>query len=129
MRLGAGREGGDLLMPYMHPLDLALAPQSIGQPVEAVSDDAVDPFDARRGKRFGELIGNGLHDLSLLKAMRSCATLANLMILNATIYCTVVTPDTLMVFSAAPWFTSTRSSPETLLSTLLRLRTRKNLAA
>jgi hypothetical protein len=77
------------------------------------------------------LIGNGLHDLSLLKgnAFVLSATLANLMILNATIYCTVVTPDTSMVFSVAPWFSSTCSFPETLLSTPLRLRARQHLAA
>jgi hypothetical protein len=48
--------------------DLALASQCIGHPAHAVADDAVDPVDADRRKGFGELIGDGLHDLSLLKA-------------------------------------------------------------
>jgi len=28
--LGAGREGGDLFVPHMHPLDLALAADGVG---------------------------------------------------------------------------------------------------
>jgi hypothetical protein len=46
MGLGAGCEGGDFLMPDMNPFDLALAAQRVGEPVEAVADDAVDSFDA-----------------------------------------------------------------------------------
>ena len=45
MRLGTGREGRDLLVSDVDPLDLALSSQRIGQPVEAVADDAVDPLD------------------------------------------------------------------------------------
>ena len=58
MRLGAGREGGDLLVPDMDPLDLALPAERVGQPVQAVADDAVDPLDAGCGEGFGELIGH-----------------------------------------------------------------------
>ena len=48
MRLGAGRERRDLLVPDMDPLDLALPAQRVGQAVEAIADDAIDPLDARR---------------------------------------------------------------------------------
>jgi len=33
VRLGTGRESRDLLVPHMHPFDLALATDRIGQPV------------------------------------------------------------------------------------------------
>ena len=55
MRLGAGREGRDLLVPDMDPLDLALAAERVGQTVQAVADDAVDALDAGRSQRLGEL--------------------------------------------------------------------------
>ena len=60
MRLGAGRERGDLLVPDMNPLDLALPTNGIGQTVEAVADDAVDAFDARSGEGLDELIGHNI---------------------------------------------------------------------
>ena len=44
------------------------------------------------------------------------------MILNAAAYCTVVARHTVMVFCAAPWFSSTWSTSETLPSMLLPLR-------
>src|SRR5882672_3770173 len=66
MRLGARREGCHLLVPDMHPLDPTLAAQRVGQSVQAVADDAIDPLYARCGKGFGELICYGLHDLSPL---------------------------------------------------------------
>ena len=61
MRLGTGREGGDFFVPDMDPLDLALAAQRFGQPIQAVADDAIDPLDAGGGKGFGELVRDGLH--------------------------------------------------------------------
>ena len=60
MRLGAGRERRDLLVPDMDPLDLALPADGVGQAVQAVADNAVDPLDARRGEGLGELVCNGL---------------------------------------------------------------------
>jgi hypothetical protein len=71
VRLGTGRKGRDLLMTDVDPLNLALSPQRIGKPVQAVADDAVDPLHARRGKRFGELIGDGLHDLARSQGRRT----------------------------------------------------------
>jgi len=38
----------------MHPLDLALTPQRVGQPVQAVADDAVDALDAGGRQGLGE---------------------------------------------------------------------------
>ena len=61
MRLGAGREGGDLLVADMNPLDLPLAADRVGQAVQAVADDAVNSLDAGRGESFGELVRNCLH--------------------------------------------------------------------
>ena len=58
VRLGPGREGRDLLVPHMHPFDLALAADRIGQPVQAVADDAIDPLDANGSKGFRKLISD-----------------------------------------------------------------------
>ena len=54
MRLGAGRKRGDLLVPDMDPLDLALAAHRVGQSIQAVADDAVDSLDASGGERLRE---------------------------------------------------------------------------
>ena len=62
---GAGSEGGDLLVPDVHPLDLALAAQRVGQTVQTVADDAVDALDTGCREGFGELIGHGLCHRSL----------------------------------------------------------------
>src|SRR5258708_31616225 len=62
--LGPGCEGRSLLVTNMHPLDLALAAKCIGQPVQAIPDDAVNPLDAGGCKGFGELICDGLHNLA-----------------------------------------------------------------
>src|SRR5260370_41188638 len=53
-----------LFVADMHPLDLALSSQRIGQPIQTVADDAMDPLDAGRREGLGELIRNGLHDLA-----------------------------------------------------------------
>src|SRR5262245_16733736 len=50
MRLGAGCECGDLLVPHMEPLDLRVC-----QTIEAVADDAVDPLHARGDEGLREL--------------------------------------------------------------------------
>ena len=57
MRLGTSRKGGDLFVPDVDPLDLALASQSVGEAVEAIADNAIDPLDAHRGQGLRELIG------------------------------------------------------------------------
>jgi hypothetical protein len=56
MGLGAGCEGSDFLVPDVNPFDLVLAAQRVGEPIEAVADDAIDPFDAGRDEDFGKLI-------------------------------------------------------------------------
>ena len=48
MSVGTGRERSDLLVAHMEPLDLALAADRVGQAVQAVADDAVDPLHASR---------------------------------------------------------------------------------
>src|SRR6266849_2954818 len=62
--VGPGCESRRLLVTNMHPLDLALAAKCIGQPVQAISNDAVNPLDAGGFKGFGELICDGLHNLA-----------------------------------------------------------------
>jgi hypothetical protein len=42
MRLGARSERGDFLVPDVDPLDLSLAPYGVSQPIEAITDYAVD---------------------------------------------------------------------------------------
>src|SRR5882757_1972735 len=64
--LSPGCEGRRLLVTNMHPLNLALAAKCIGQPVQAIADDAVNPLDADGFKGFGELICDGLHNLTPL---------------------------------------------------------------
>ena len=59
MRLGARRESSHLLVSNVHPFDFALAPDRVGQPVQAVADNPKDPLDTRSSKRVSELIGNG----------------------------------------------------------------------
>ena len=58
-------ESGNLLMPNMNPLDLALATQLVGQTVKTVANDAVYPLDTRCSENFHELIGNGFCHVSL----------------------------------------------------------------
>ena len=55
-----GRKGGGLLVPDMDPFDLALASQRVGQPIETVADDAIDPTDTRDRKNVSKLIRYGL---------------------------------------------------------------------
>ena len=65
MRLGTRSERGHLLVPDMHPVYPALTAERVGQPVEAVSDNAIDSLDTRCCEGFRELIGDGLcHDRS-----------------------------------------------------------------
>ena len=59
MRLGTRREGNNLLVPYMHPLDLAVAANGIRNAVEAIADNAIDTLHTRRKQGFRELISCG----------------------------------------------------------------------
>src|SRR5262249_43627034 len=56
MGLATGGKRGDLLLPDVNPSDLALAAQRVGQPVEAVADDAVIAFASRSHENLGKLI-------------------------------------------------------------------------
>src|SRR5580700_7731720 len=64
MRLGTRREGRDLLVPDVDPHDLALAPQRVGQPIQAVTDDAVDALHAPCGENLRELVRDGFGHVS-----------------------------------------------------------------
>src|SRR5258708_2598945 len=61
MRLAAGGECGDLLVPDMDPVDLSLAAYGVRQAVEAIAYDAINPLDAGDRQRLGELICNRRH--------------------------------------------------------------------
>jgi hypothetical protein len=56
MRFGTGRESGNLLVPDMHPRDLGLPAQRVGEAVQAVADDSIDALNARRSQNLRELI-------------------------------------------------------------------------
>src|SRR5215471_1421697 len=65
MRFGARRKTGHFLVADMHPLDLSLAANGIGDAIEAVADDAVDPLYAGECQGFHELISNGFRHAPL----------------------------------------------------------------
>src|ERR1700737_3770624 len=68
MRLGAGRESCDLLVPYMHPFYLALATDRIGQSIQAVADDAIYPLHTGCSEGLCRLVSNCFgHDDSVSK--------------------------------------------------------------
>src|SRR5258708_37873545 len=46
MRVRAGRERGDFLVPDMQPSNAAMAAQRIGEAIEAAAHDSVDALDA-----------------------------------------------------------------------------------
>jgi hypothetical protein len=58
IRLGAGRESRDLLVAHMHPFDLGLAADRIGQPVQAIADDVIDPLHAGCSEDFCKLVSD-----------------------------------------------------------------------
>src|SRR6266404_4403099 len=58
MRLGARRESGNFLVPDMHPLDLALPAKRVGQPIQTVADNTVDPPDTGCREGFSKLISD-----------------------------------------------------------------------
>jgi hypothetical protein len=66
MRIRAGREHGDFLVPDMQPLNAAMAPQCIGEAIEAVAHDSIDTLDTSSGERFDHLVCNSAcHDILL----------------------------------------------------------------
>src|SRR5260370_6915690 len=74
VRLGTGRESRALLVPHMHPFYLALASDRVGQPIQAVADDAIYPLHAGGSEGFCKLISNGFgHDDS--RSMRGLGNL------------------------------------------------------
>jgi hypothetical protein len=77
MRLCAGSERSDLLMPDMNSLDFTVPTNSIRQTVEAVADDAVDALHARDDEGLDELIGHNICWLFSFMRLRagSCRSL------------------------------------------------------
>ncbi|SRR5260221_7611385 len=69
VRLGARSERGHLLVPDVHPLDLALPTKGVGQTVQTIADDSVYALDAGHGESVCELICNGVHDHLLCQCM------------------------------------------------------------
>src|SRR5258707_8713782 len=61
MRFGARGESCDLLVPDVHPFDLALPTDRICNAIETVADNAVNPLDPCYREDFGKSICNGLH--------------------------------------------------------------------
>ncbi|GJE18720.1 hypothetical protein AIGOOFII_3450 [Methylobacterium marchantiae] len=62
----AGCEGADFLMAHMHPVDDTTRADRLGDRVEAIADDAVDPSDADLLQGFDDEICDGFyfHDRS-----------------------------------------------------------------
>jgi hypothetical protein len=60
VRFANGRESRDLLMSHMHPFDLSLPADRIGQAVQTVADNAIYPFDTGCSEGFRELISDCL---------------------------------------------------------------------
>jgi len=58
MPRGLCREGCNLLVPDTDTFDLALAAKRVGEPVQAIPNNAINPFDASRREDFCELIGD-----------------------------------------------------------------------
>jgi hypothetical protein len=66
MRIRAGRERGDFLVPDMKPLITAMAAQCIGEAIEAVAYDPIDALNTCRGEGFDHLVCNSAcHDILL----------------------------------------------------------------
>src|SRR5258705_13270434 len=66
MRIRASRERGDFLVPDMQPLNAAMAPQRIGEAIEAVAHDSINTLDTRGGEGFDHLVCNCVcHDILL----------------------------------------------------------------
>src|SRR5229473_5335023 len=66
MRVRAGGERGDFLVPDMQPLHAAMAAQCIGEAIEAVAYDSIDALDTGGGEGFDHLVCNSAcHDILL----------------------------------------------------------------
>ena len=59
LSLGAGGEGPGLLVAHVHPVEGPVgAANGVGQGVEAVADDSVDPLDALRQQSLDDVVGD-----------------------------------------------------------------------
>src|ERR1700735_1608268 len=59
MGVGAGGEGGDLFMAHMQPFDAAAPANGVGEAIEAVADNAIDPLHSGGGENLDHLVGDG----------------------------------------------------------------------
>jgi hypothetical protein len=69
VRFSAGREGGYLFVPDVHPLDVSAAAHDVGQAVETIADDAEYALHSARHEGIYELIGDGSSHLLLLESV------------------------------------------------------------
>ena len=60
MGVGASGEGGDLFVAHMQPFDAAAPPNGVGEAIETVADDAIDPLHSGGGENLDHLVGDGL---------------------------------------------------------------------
>src|SRR5258708_18430279 len=74
MRFRASREGRHLLMAHMHPLDLRLTTNGIGQAVETVANNAINSFDACCRESLSKLVCNTAHVI-VHRIARGCGLL------------------------------------------------------
>src|SRR5258708_1236081 len=58
MRIRAGRERGDLLVPDVQPLHAAMAAQGIGEALQAVAHGSMNALNTGRRKGFDHLVCN-----------------------------------------------------------------------
>ena len=58
VRFGAGGEGGGLLVPGVDPFDRSVGAQRVGDAVERIPGDAVNPADAGGLEGFDKKVGD-----------------------------------------------------------------------
>src|SRR5690242_5974973 len=60
VRFGSGGERGHFLVAHMDPLNVLPSSDNVGQPIETVTDYAVDALDAGSDEGLYELLSNGV---------------------------------------------------------------------
>ena len=75
MGVGASGEGGDLLVAHMQPFDAAAPANGVGEAIEAVADNAIDPLHSGGGENLDHLVGDGSGHRVLLGSASGSATI------------------------------------------------------